>query len=280
MHRLMLMLLLAGLVIEGCGSTRRPASTAPSADSPPVASSPVSSPPDRSSTPPRTTVRANTRSSHPTPPAATSENRSAAADPTAPDWDIDGDGRADAVRLVYLGGYGPDNWRLDVDMTSLGRQIVRFTGSPILPGNTAAPTIAGSVDADRDGHAEVFVKVDSGASTQFWTIFRLVGGQIAQVTVKGTPLRLAVGGSVTHQDGFRCLGAKLVTVAEETAPPNYIVWTYQRDTLAWERSALVVVSEQTGQIRSSRVAVPPAAYTGVRCGDLPQYAPGFMAATR
>ena len=88
------------------------------------------------------------------------------------------------------------------------------------PGNTAAPTIAGSVDADRDGHAEIFVKVDSGASTQFWTIFKLVGRQIRQVTSQGQPVRLAVNGTLTHQDGFRCDGAQFVTVSEATEPPG------------------------------------------------------------
>lgn len=71
-------------------------------------------------------------------------------------------------------------------MTTLGQQTVRFTGSPVLPGNTAAPAITGSADACRDGHAEVFVKVDSGASTQFWTIFKLLGRRIRQVNQSGT----------------------------------------------------------------------------------------------
>jgi hypothetical protein len=83
----------------------------------------------------------------------------------AANWDVDGDGRRDRARLVYLGGYGPDNWALVVDMTTLGPQTIRFTGEVVLPGNVDAPTIAGSVDADRDGHAEIFVKVSSGAST-------------------------------------------------------------------------------------------------------------------
>ena len=70
-------------------------------------------------------------------------------------------------------------------MTTLGQQTVRFTGSPVLPGNTAAPAITGSADAGRDGHAEVFVRVDLGASTQFWTIFKLLGRRIPA----GQPVR-------------------------------------------------------------------------------------------
>lgn len=217
-------------------------------------------------------------------PSATSPpaGPSPAISPT-PGWqavgDVDGDGRRDRARLVYLGGYGPDNWELIVDMTTLGQQTVRFTGDPVLPGNTAAPTIAGSVDADRDGHADIFVKVSSGASTQFWTIFKLVGRQLRQVTSQGQPVRLAVNGTVTHQDGFRCDGAQFVTVSEATEPPGYTTWTYERDTYAWSGAELVPVSKQAGQVTSAQPASPPAAYSGVSCGDLPQYAPAYTPST-
>jgi hypothetical protein len=185
-------------------------------------------------------------------------------------WDVDGDGRRDRARLVYLGGYGPGNWELVVDMTTLGHQAVRFTGSPALPGNTATPAIAGAADADRDGHAEIFVKADSGASTQSWAIFKLSGRQIRQVTSQGRPVRLAVGGSVTHQSGFRCDGARLVIVSEGAGPPRYTTWTWERDTYAWSGAVLVPVSRRAGQVTSAQPGSPPAAYSGVGCGDLPR----------
>jgi hypothetical protein len=201
-----------------------------------------------------------------------------AASPT-PSWqaagDVDGDGRPDRVRLVYLGGYGPDNWELDVDMTTLGQQTVRFTGDPVLPGNIDAPTIAGSADAELDGHAAIFVKVSSGASTQFWTIFKLVGRQIRQVTSQGQPVRLAVNGTLTHQAGFRCDGAQFVTVSEGTEPTGDTSWRYERDTYTWSGAELVLVSKRTGQVTSARPGDPPAAYNGVSCGELPQYAPSY-----
>ncbi len=231
---------------------------------------------------------AQTSATATTPAAATPSATSPPAGPSpaispTPGWqavgDVDGDGRRDRARLVYLGGYGPGNWELIVDMTTLGQQAVRFTGDPVLPGNTAAPTIAGSVDADRDGHADIFVKVSSGASTQFWTIFKLVGRQLRQVTSQGQPVRLAVSGTVTHQDGFRCDGAQFVTVSEATEPPGYTTWTYERDTDAWSGAELVPVSKQTGQVTSAQPASPPAAYSGVSCGDLPQYAPAYTPST-
>jgi len=231
---------------------------------------------------------AQTSATATTPAAATPSATSPPAGPSpaispTPGWqavgDVDGDGRRDRARLVYLGGYGPGNWELIVDMTTLGQQAVRFTGDPVLPGNTDAPTIAGSVDADRDGHADIFVKVSSGASTQFWTIFKLVGRQLRQVTSQGQPVRLAVNGTVTHQDGFRCDGAQFVTVSEATEPPGYTTWTYERDTYAWSGAELVPVSKQAGQVTSAQPGNPPAAYSGVSCGDLPQYAPAYTPST-
>jgi hypothetical protein len=122
----------------------------------------------------------------------------------------------------------------------------RFTGDPVLPGNAAAPTIAGSVDADRDRHAEIFVKVSSGASTQFWTI---------------------------------CDEAQFVTVSEGVETPGYTTWTYKSDTFARSGAELVPVSKRTGQVTSAQPASPPAEYSGVSCGDLPQYAPLYPPST-
>jgi hypothetical protein len=232
----------------------------------------AASAPATQTSPTATTPTAATPSAGPSAVISPSRGRQAA------DWDVDGDGRRDRSRLVYLGGYGPDNWELVADMTTLGQQTVRFTGDPGLPGNTDAPTIAGSADAGRDGHAEIFVKVDSGASTQFWTIFKLVGRQIRQVTSQGRPVRLAVNGSVSHQDGFRCNGTQFVTVREGVAR-NYTTWSYERDTYTWEGSTLVFVSRQTGQVTSVPAGNPPAAYSGVSCGDPPRYAPAYTPST-
>jgi len=247
----------AAAVLAGCASSTPATQTSPTATTPATAAPSAASP------------------SAASPPAGPSPAVSPAPGRQAADWDVDGDGRRDRARLVYLGGYGPDNWELVVDMTTLGQQTVRFTGDPVLPGNIDAPTIAGSADADRDGHAEIFVKVSSGASTQFWTIFKLVGRQIRQVTVQGQPVRLAVNGTLTHQDGFRCDGAQFVTVGEATEPPKYTTWTYESDTYTWSGAELVLLSKRTGQVASAQPGNPPAAYSGVSCGDLPQYAPAY-----
>ena len=172
-----------------------------------------------------------------------------------PGWqavgDVDGDGRRDRARLVYLGGYGPGNWELVVDMTTLGQQAVRFTGNPVLPGNIDAPTIAGSVDADGDGHADIFVKVSSGASTQFWTIFTLVGQQIGR-SPSGAARTFRGQWNAHPPRRLPMHGAQFVTVSEGTELPGYIKWIYERDTYAWSGAELVLVSEQTGQLTNAR----------------------------
>jgi hypothetical protein len=187
-----------------------------------------------------------------TPPPATS---------TATDWDIDGDGRPDRGQLVFLGGYGPNNWQLVVDMTSLGRQIVPFTGEIALPGEHDV-RITGSVDADHDGHAEVFVIDNSGASTASLTIFKLADRRLAQVTAGSRPVDLKEGGSVTHMDGFRCAGSTLITTSESTGPPDYKTISYRRTTYAWDGTRLQQISQQTGTLTGT-LDVRTA------CGDLP-----------
>lgn len=232
--------------------------TAVRADRPaaPTHPNPAPNPTGSSSPTPSVTPTSAVPSSTSTHPPVTST--------AATDWDIDGDGRPDRGQLVFLGGNGP-NWELVVDMTRLGRQVVPFTGQVALPGSVDV-TIAGSVDADHDGHAEVFVMDSSGASTESWTIFKLAGRHLVQVSAASQPVDLKVSGTVTHMDGFRCLGNTLITTSEMTGPPGYKIVSYRRTTYTWNGVALQQTSHQTGTFTGA----PDAA---VACGDLPQRAP-------
>ena len=219
-----------------------PTSSAPT--SPPTSSAPTSSPPPSTSPPPSAR-----------PPA----------ERTAADWDIDGDSRPDDGRLVFLGGTGPNNWQLVVDLSRLGRQTIPFTGQIALPGS-ADLSIAGSVDADHDGHAEIFVMDQYGANTESWTIFKLGDQHIVQVSAASQPVDLTVGGSVTHADGFRCAGGTLTTTSEALVPPEDKTLSYRRTTYAWDGVQLRQTSQQNGTFTGPLDA-------GVDCGDLPQVAP-------
>ena len=125
------------------------------------------------------------------------------------------------------------------------------------------------MDAGRGRHAEIFVKADSGAATQFWTIFKLVHGHIAQVTTDGRTTRAPGRRGIGHYPGRLPLQrhARFVVVGEEVAG-NYTTWSYERDNNAWRGSALVLVAAHACHATSARAGAPPLAYTAVRCGDL------------
>lgn len=184
----------------------------------------------------------------------------------AVDGDVDGDGRPDTARVVYRGPAPTTGtpytgeYDLVVDMTSLGRQTVAFQA---LPPSFFNARIVASVDANDDGHAELFVEIGSGASTQTWTIFTLMGGRVRQVTVGGQPIQLLVGGSVTHQDGFICQGSQFV---ERSATASQTGYATQTSTYTWDGAQLAHQSSVNGQ----STLEGSSDYGSVRCGDFYQ----------
>jgi len=194
--------------------------------------------------------------------------------PAARNWDVDGDGLPDSAHVVPLGkGDFNTKYLLVVRMTRLGIQKIPFTAAPADKMPPTGPRVVGYVDADSDGRAEIFVRVDSGASTQFWTIFKLVNGRVRQVTTSGRPVRLSVGGSVMDNSGFSCNGpnADLVTYGFG-AKPKPKSWAVDRITYHWAGSHLVLVSNRQQTIHASETSRRLAKYAGVRCGDLTQFA--------
>jgi hypothetical protein len=145
---------------------------------------------------------------------------------------------------------------LMVRTVSSGTQSVPFT---------AVPVVVGSADAAGNGAAEIFVQVDEGGGKQFWTIFRLVNGQLTQVQMSGRPVELAVGGTVLGHSWFSCNSAagELVIYGYRTGGTSLVTGTYR-----WAGASLVLVSKQHTTLRGPW----PAEYTGVSCGGLPQSA--------
>ena len=206
------------------------------------------------------------------PPSGPAASVTPTRPPAAPDWDVDGDGRPDSAHVVPLGkGDLNTKFLLVVQMTRRGIQKIPFTAAPSIKMPPAGPRVVGSVDANSDGRAEIFVMVDSGASTQTWTIFKLVNGRVTEVTRSGGPVQLPVGGSVMDNSGFSCDGphADLVTYSYD-AKPKPKSWAVDRDTYRWAGSRLVLVSKRQQTIRASLTSPRLAKYAGVRCGDLPQ----------
>ena len=189
-------------------------------------------------------------------------------------WPIDGFGRpAASVTIVPVGNAQTTvSFLLVVHSARYGTQAVPFYATSVKDMPPHGPVIVGAADAAKDGHTELFVMVDAGCCTEFWTIFRLVSGHIVQMSVSGAPVRLGVGGSVMDNGGFSCAGPDLVTYwyAAQPASGNRVTFLAYRDTLRWAGSTLVIVSVRQATIRG--VQNPGLAdYSGVSCGGLPQY---------
>jgi hypothetical protein len=183
-------------------------------------------------------------------------------------WDIDGDGRPDAATLVPVGNAETtSSFQLVVHLTRLGTQTVPFTATPATFMPPHGPVIIGAADAAHDGHAEIFVQVDSGCCTEFWTIFRLVNGQVKQMIMAGHPVRIAVGGTVMNNAGFSCAGADLVVYAYQ-AGTTAGTFLASRETYRWAGAALVLASRQQTTIRGTAHDPALATYSGVTCGGL------------
>ena len=136
------------------------------------------------------------------------------AEPAA-QGDVDGDGEPDEITY------------------EAGEAVVALSGGGVLRAGVEAdiapedPVTAGVEDLDRDGLAEVFVKVGQGASTGFLLVLRYDGTRLAALQRAGAPLLLAYGGSATHGDGFSCTdaGRLLVRTASSDDGEAYALQT-------------------------------------------------------
>ncbi|MGH3289790.1 MAG: hypothetical protein ACRDPD_34780 [Streptosporangiaceae bacterium] len=183
-------------------------------------------------------------------------------------WDIDGDGRPDTATLVAVGNAETtSSFQLVVHLSRFGAQTVPFTATSAQFMPPHGPVIIGAADAAHDGHTELFVQVDSGCCTEFWTIFRLVNGQVKQMTMAGHPVRIAVGGTVSANAGFSCAGADLVAYAYQ-AGTTAGTFLATRDTYRWVGAALVLIARQPTTIRGTPQDPVLATYSGVTCGGL------------
>ena len=213
-----------------------------------------------------------------TPSASPSANRPAAAGiPSVTNsaaWAIDGPGKpTSTVSIVPAGNVRTTvHFLLVVRTTARGTQTVPFSATSVTGMPPLGPVVVGAANAAKDGHTELFVLVDAGCCTEFWTIFRLVNGHIVQVRLAGAPVRLAVGGSVTANGGFSCSGPNLVTYtyAHQAASGTREWFLATRDTYRWVGASLLLVSQRQTTILGAQNP-ELAQYSGVSCGALPQY---------
>jgi hypothetical protein len=192
----------------------------------------------------------------PPPPSPTSAPSPSAAGRRALDGDVDGDGQPDRI--------GVSGTTLTVTLSGGGRVLSTPVDSDLDSSEPAAT--AGSTDVDRDGRAEVFVRVAQGASTSTLRMFRYDGKAISPVDSEGGPLLLVVGGSVTHGDGFSCTdkGRLVVMSAESNDGTTFRV---RRRTFRFSGGGLVLDLETRATATSMDDPRVRAAYE-VDCGPV------------
>jgi len=125
---------------------------------------------------------------------------------------------------------------------------------------------AGSRDVDRDGHAEIFVRVGQGASTVTLRAFRYDGTALRPIDRADGPLLLVIGGTVTHGDGFSCTdtGRLVVRSAESSDGRAFVVTT---TTYRLSGSSAVRIARTTARATGADNPAVAAAYR-VDCGPV------------
>jgi hypothetical protein len=188
----------------------------------------------------------------------------------ARDDDIDGDGHPDSVHVAATDN-GDGTWTLVARLSALGRRSVDVPADTPTP-----PHVAGIVDADGDGYAEIWVQTGAGASTSFLTPVRLVGDRLRVVELNGSPAQLGEGGSVTHGDGFACTdadhgepGRELVVYSGDLSPSG-TDWDGSVTTYRWAGARLVTLSTHDESFPAGDPGSDPrvAKYYAVTCGSL------------
>jgi len=115
--------------------------------------------------------------------------------------------------------------------------------APVHADSPRSAPVLGYADVDLDGRSEVFLETAEGASTQFVTPYRYDGKALHELQLDEGPARLGIGGSVTHGDGFRCTGGKLVILSSDSTDGT--TYTVHVDTYSVGKTALTLVSSKT-----------------------------------
>ncbi|MCW2678964.1 MAG: hypothetical protein JWM62_365 [Frankiales bacterium] len=193
----------------------------------PTAAAPTATP----TTPAKPTPEpAATKAANPKPSPATAPSKAPLK--TAAQGDVDGDGTPDEVSV---------DENLAVALSGNGRTIAsRFQ-------TDTAPQVSGSEDVDRDGRAEVFLRTGQGSSTSFLTPFRYDGRTFAPLTLDGEQVKLGVGGSATHGDGFSCTDTGRLVVRSASSDDDGASFTVTTTTYRVDGHRLVQTKRSTAQ---------------------------------
>jgi dipeptidyl aminopeptidase/acylaminoacyl peptidase len=132
----------------------------------------------------------------------------------------------------------------------------------------------GAVDINKDGAAELLLVVDEGASTRFLEVWDLPESKacctrfdVARPGAPGyppnQPIRLAYGGSVTHQDAITCdagaHGSHLLVATHFSLSQDQRTWRARETVFAFDGRSFKVISSRsyTAPVNPAGQSPPP-----------------------
>ena len=166
-----------------------------------------------------------------------------------------------ALLLLALAACGTD----DDDDGSPAVSTTTTASDPCPGGDPALPPAADGSPAEvvaATGNLRLAI-VDRGASVEVVSVFRLDGCDVRQVEVGGQPVAFPVGGTVTHGDGIRCRGDRLVVLSASSDDGE----TYQATTVTYEveGTALSEVDRAASTIEAGEDPETLRAYYSLDC---------------
>ena len=186
---------------------------------------------------------------------------STAAEATAQEADVDGDGQDDLVQSFPEG----DHVRLLVELAAGGGATAELPAA-----DAAAVDLLGAEPLDaEDGREVLWVRVGSGAATTILGLFHVDGCNLEPATFEdGTPVQLPIGGTVGTTAGAGCgVGTDpeadlLVYEASYVSETEYEITTTE---YRWEGGVLVESPETDPTVTTSDDVSDAAEF---HCGDV------------
>ncbi|MEX2294033.1 MAG: hypothetical protein WD691_09630 [Acidimicrobiales bacterium] len=191
----------------------------------------------------------------------TAAKPSGAASQSKFDADVDGDGRADEVRLLLV---GDSDWHLHVTLAAVGTADVALA---VL--GSEAVSILGGADVDGDGAQEIWARTGAGASATIIGLVRFADCSLTQVTFSnGNPAEFPIGGSVGTASGLECAaGADHPDLTAYTATSSGDdQYDVEATAYALEDSVLTRIGTTTSRVSNRDPAFMRA--TSFACGSL------------